>query len=410
MTPRTRLKTWSDSPFEAVTPLAEVAARGVVIAEENGESQVLYESAEHPGWLVKLYRPGLATEPVQVLDRLIALPAEMPPADLALVDRSLCWPVSRVMDGERAAGVVLAKAPPEFRVEMRMISGASVHRLMDIDQLVQTDLDFYAKRGWATPTPQERLAVARNLAAVGVLLERYDIVYGDWSYANALWARGTGEIFLIDMDSCGLTDRLWVESKFWNDPAVPSGSRLSVHTDRYKLAVLVLRCLTGLRGPEPAAAHAALPADVRGGPLGEILWTAVTTGDPSRRPPMSELHALLASTPGFEPAQPAQPATAAAPSLDTRPPSVISVAASLGPAPYGSSSPSSLGRASVPENPHPSTGEPARARPSARPDQGRAGIDAEHAPAGSLLPLVIALFVAALALLAVAGLATSLFS
>ncbi|WP_125637529.1 hypothetical protein [Nonomuraea sp. WAC 01424] len=302
------MRAWSDSPFEAVTPLREVAARGTVIAAENGESEIVYECADHPGWLVKLYRPGRPAEAAGVLERLIALPAGMPAADRALVDRSVCWPVTRVVDGARTAGVVIARAPAEFSVPMRMISGSTTVRLLEVDHLVQSDPAFFARRGWEAPGPAERLSVARNLAAVGALLERHDVVYGDWSYANAFWTRRSGRVFVIDVDSCGLSDRPWVESKMWDDPRVAPGDRLTVRTDRYKLAVLILRCLTGVRGPDPEAAHAALPPAVRDGPLGRALHRSLTvrdgplgralhrslTGsDPALRPPVADLLPLL---------------------------------------------------------------------------------------------------------------------
>ncbi|MFI6497926.1 hypothetical protein [Nonomuraea typhae] len=292
------MRTWSDSPFEATTPLREVAARGAVIAAENGESEVVYECADHPGWLVKLYRPGRRAEPVDVLERLIALPARMPAADRALIDQSVCWPVTRIVDGATTVGVAVAKAAPEFYVPMRMISGSTTTQPLEIDHLVQTDPEFFARRGWAVPVPAERLAVARNLAAVGALLERYDVVYGDWSYANALWTRGSGRIFIIDMDACGISERPWVESKMWDDPCVTPGSRLTVRTDRYKMAVLILRCLTGMRGPDLAAAYALLPETVRDGPLGDALRRSVGAADPDLRPPVSDLLALLDSTAG----------------------------------------------------------------------------------------------------------------
>jgi hypothetical protein len=365
------MKTWSGSPFEAVTKLAEVKARGAVISAENGESVLIYESAEQPGWLVKLYKPGFPREPVDVLDRLIAVPAGLPAADLALVDSSICWPVTRVVDGTRTVGVVLAKAPAEFSVPMRMISGAAQPRLLDVDQLVQTDPEFFGRRGWEPPTTAERLAVARNLAAVGALLERYGVVYGDWSYANAFWARGSGRVFVIDMDSCGIGDRPWAESKSWDDPKAAPGVRLTTYTDRYKLAVLILRCLSGTRGLDFAAAHAALPARLRSSPLGETLSTALTAADPARRPTMAHLLDLLESA-GERASRPAPAA------------------------------PSSPGAGNAAARPRPVRPPGARAPSSRRPP------DPEPLPAGGLLPLMMAACVAMLVLLAVGGL-VSLF-
>ncbi len=52
------MRAWSDRPFGPVTPLPEVAGAGARIAGENGQSTMVYESAAHPGWLVKRYKPG----------------------------------------------------------------------------------------------------------------------------------------------------------------------------------------------------------------------------------------------------------------------------------------------------------------------------------------------------------------
>jgi hypothetical protein len=366
------MRAWSGSPFEPVTPLAEVAARGAVISVENGESEVVYECADQPGWLVKLYKPGFPREPIDVLDGLITLPAAMPRADLDLVDSSVCWPVSRVVDGSRTAGVVLAKAPAEFSVPMRMISGAERPHLLDIDQLVQTDREFFARRGWAAPTGDERLAVARGLAAVGALFERHGVVYGDWSYANAFWARGSGRVFVIDVDSSGIGDRPWVESKSWDDPAVAPGTRLTTYTDRYKLAVLVLRCLSGVRGLDFAVAHAALPTEVREGSLGAALWTGLTATDPEERPAIAEILALLES------------AGTRRSAVRSRPPTPVP-----SPTPAQPSTPS---RPSAPS------------RRSARVPSGAGPVSSDR-----LLSLIILVLVVALVLLAAGGLAAALF-
>ncbi len=92
---------------------------------------------------------------------------------------------------------------------------------LSLDQLVQTDREFYEARDMPVPDRRERVRVARNMLRVGALLERRDVVYGDWSYANLFWARESGRVFFIDMDGCGLTSRSWVECNSWDDP--PSG-------------------------------------------------------------------------------------------------------------------------------------------------------------------------------------------
>ncbi|MFF0863351.1 hypothetical protein ACFYUV_16450 [Nonomuraea sp. NPDC003560] len=432
------MRTWSDSPFEAVTPIEEVAERGAVIAAENGESEIVYECAAHPGWLVKLYRPGHAAAAggaAGVLARLIALPAGMPAADRALIDRSVSWPVTRVVDGGRTAGVVIARAPAEFSVPMRMISGSTTVRLLEVDHLVQADPGFFARRGWETPGPAERLAVARNLAAVGALLERHDVVYGDWSYANAFWTRRSGRVFVIDVDSCGLTDRPWVESKMWDDPRVAPGDRLTVRTDRYKLAVLVVRCLTGVRGPDPEAAHAALPSAVRDGPLGRALHRSLTAADPAGRPAVADLLALLETARPDEfvripvPRPPLGPAAGvphdrhASPADRTAAPADRSASPADRTAAPADRSASPADRTAAPVDRSASRADRAAAapagraaRPEPRPADAAPSEDRRGASPGGvlspgrLLPVVIVVCLAVLVLLAGAGLVASLFA
>lgn len=279
------MRAWSDRPFEPVTPLSGVTARGAVIAEANGQSQIIYECADHPGWLVKLYHRGLCREPDATLDRLIALPSAMRPGELALVDSSICWPVSRIVEegpGGATVGVIFAKAPKEFSAPLRLLTGKVEDHPLELDHLVQDDPGFYRQRGWPEPSFRERMLVSRNLLAVSALFERHELVYGDWSYANVFWSRESGRVFVIDMDACGFGDHVWVESPGWDDPLVPAGSRLDVRTDRYKVAVAVARALTGVRASDPCAAHEALPEPLRISAFGTELLAGITDPMPLR--------------------------------------------------------------------------------------------------------------------------------
>ncbi|QKW38284.1 hypothetical protein HUT06_33320 [Actinomadura sp. NAK00032] len=314
------MRAWSDRPFAPVTQLPDVAAEGARVAGENGQSAMVYECAAHPGWLVKRYKPGFPEEPPEVLDRLIALPAAMSPAERAVVDAATCWPVSRVESGGRTVGVVIAKAPAEFFVRVRTPFGASDPMPLSLDQLVQADREFYEARDMAVPARRERVRVARNMLRVGAVLERRDVVYGDWSYANLFWARGTGGVFLIDMDGCGLSSRSWVECNSWDDPAVRPGERLTVRTDRYKIAVAVLRALTGVRGQDPHPALDALGGPLRAGPFGDALKCAIDD-PPDLRPSSAELLELLESELDARRAPPPAPRPApAAPQQKPEPP------------------------------------------------------------------------------------------
>ncbi|MFI0480849.1 hypothetical protein [Actinomadura sp. 9N215] len=400
------MRAWSDRPFAPVTQLAEVAAAGARIAGENGQSTAVYESAAHPGWLVKRYKPGFPDEPPEVLDRLIGLPATMTPGELAVVDAATCWPVSRVVSGAATVGVILAKAPAEFFTEVRTPFGPPESVPLSLDQLVQADPEFYTARDLAVPDRRERVRVARNLLRLGALLERRDVVYGDWSYANLFWERGAGRVFLIDMDSCGLSSRPWVECNSWNDPAVPQGERLTVRTDRYKIAVAVLRVLTGVRGEDPHPALDALDTRLRTAPFGDALRCSLDE-PPDLRPSSGELLELLESELDPRPARravPADPTPASAPPRRPAPP-----APEPAPARPASAPPAPARAVSAPPTGPARAGRPAPAPPSGENDpfapgyHPGAGIGAERL----VVPLIIACL-GVLALLLLSGVIAAL--
>lgn len=368
------MRAWSDWTSARVVPLAEVAERSREISTENGQSTVLYESAAHPGWLVKLYRPGFPEEPDEVLDRLIGLPATMSERDREIVDAFVGWPVARVVDGATTVGVMLAKAPAEFSVKLRLLSGDVEDCQLELDHLVQDDDAFYEMRDWPPPTWQERMRVGRNLLAVAALFERHDVVYGDWSYANAFWSRGDGKVFVIDVDACGFGDRSWIQSPGWDDPLVPYTAdmpvkpRLDVRTDRYKVALAVLRCLTGVRAADPEHAHAALPRHLRSAVLGRELLAAVT--EPLDLRPLSrgllelletELDSPTAPPPAPEPPEPPEPA--APPRTPEAPPPMPAAPPPMPPA----APPVSRPAPSTPPPPEPVVSEPERPAPAPPP-------------------------------------------
>ncbi|MFD0851443.1 hypothetical protein ACFQ07_04395, partial [Actinomadura adrarensis] len=170
--------------------------------------------------LVKLYAPGCLREPDEVLDRLIALPETMTPRGRRLVDHSVSWPVTRIVDGSSTVGVALAKAPAEFYAPFRLLSEETERRPLEIDHLMPLRSGDYEQWEMAPPTWDERRRVARHLLQVADLFERYGVVYGDWSYSNAFWARRSGRIFVIDVDGCGFGTRGWVETHGWAMPGL----------------------------------------------------------------------------------------------------------------------------------------------------------------------------------------------
>jgi hypothetical protein len=281
------MRTWSDSPFSRIVDLADVQDRGEVIAEYNGESRIIYEIEGHPGWLAKLYIHSISAERARELEDLIALPARMNDSDRELIDSSVAWPVAQIVDGDSTVGVIIAKASDEFFASIKTVPGRVKRMRLEFDHLAMQE-EEYSRRGLDSPSPRERLKIVRQIVAVGDLLERYGIVFGDWSYSNEFWAEKSHQVFVIDVDPCGFTNRPWVESNRLGDPLVPRGNCITTYTDRYKLAVLTVRGLTGERSNE-AAAVGRLPQEVRNSALQQVLTRILTAPTLQERPEVGSL-------------------------------------------------------------------------------------------------------------------------
>ncbi|MFF2778508.1 hypothetical protein ACFVU3_26760 [Streptomyces sp. NPDC058052] len=282
------MSTWSDSPFGAVTEVSSIRLAGEHLGE-GGQSRTVDRLASHPGWVAKFYRDPPGSPDVATLDRLVELPVALSARERETLDRSTAWPVSRLTDGGRTVGVIMAQAPSGFYVPFNLRGGrSSAPRELQLDHLVN-DSAYLTGLGVRPPSRQRRHEIACAFLEVGAVLERHDVVYGDWSYRNALWNHGTGSVFLLDMDSCGIGARPWIASPEWTDPAFPEGSRLTAATDRFRMALLCLRCLTGTRG-EPLDSLDVLERDWPAGDgLPRLLRQALTTADLSRRPRTAEL-------------------------------------------------------------------------------------------------------------------------
>ncbi|MEW2631151.1 hypothetical protein AB0903_05710 [Streptomyces sp. NPDC048389] len=288
------MRTWSDSPFRSRVEIGDVP-QGTVIARDNGESRLVYEIAGHPGWLAKIYKQPVGAARASDLQRLVYLPTGMSQDDQALVDRSLCWPTTRVYDGRDLVGVVMAKAPDPFYARLKAPSGLRDAAPLELDWLALPREKCEAA-GLRPPDTGVRTRAVRELLTAGALFARHDLVYADWSYRNTLWDHRTGRVFVIDMDSCGIGTRDWVESYGWQDPLFPDRSRrLTVYSDRYKLAVMAVRCLTAVR-QDPLAAHRELVATTGSDAFTDALGEALKATRETDRPGPAQLLAALRRT------------------------------------------------------------------------------------------------------------------
>jgi hypothetical protein len=120
-------------------------------------------------------------------------------------------------------------------------------------------------------------------------------VYLDWSYANGFWSTSELAAYVIDIDGCSLGPRLQTETTGWADPLVPLKAMANNEVDRYRVALLVARCLTAERDIEAVLAAgenlARSTPSIRG--VADHVVRALTATSAAARPSLVELSAAL---------------------------------------------------------------------------------------------------------------------
>ncbi len=200
------------------------------------------------------------------LAELVRLPATLSPADRDRLLRDTAWPLARVVQGTQLTGFLMQAIPGRYLGP----NGAGDMKERQLQYLL-----FEPKPMWGNIVPVQvtavlRVSVATECTRLVYLLHGKGLVIGDVSLMNVLWTPGDpAEVFLIDCDGIRLTGARPVlpqaETPDWNDPLQgPSGPDLD--TDRYKLALLVGRVLSGsasLRPGQPLTLRPDIPDRIR---------------------------------------------------------------------------------------------------------------------------------------------------
>ncbi|MEB8337196.1 hypothetical protein [Streptomyces endophyticus] len=265
------------------------------ISEHNGQAVAVRPLTDHPGWLAKLYRPDQHPEDARRLDLLISAPGTLPEADRALLYAGTCWPAARIEGpGNPAVGCVIPMAPEQFRGELRR-GGFSERRFVEIDWLAKSDKSI---RGIGLPAPgaEGRLAACRQLTRLAAILEGLGLVYSDWSFSNAFWSPSQRSVYLIDVDGCQPKKMPDIHQPNWADPLTPPGTDADEYTDRYRLGLLVAKCMTGQRDAHTFHTVAASPWPNQP-TVSEVLLDMLFATDRERRPSAAQLNQALNSGP-----------------------------------------------------------------------------------------------------------------
>jgi hypothetical protein len=234
-------------PLSTVVPLPDLGPLAPPISKDDGQSKSVSPLERHDGWLVKLYRSPVDSADSERLDALITLPETASDRDRALLSSSTSWPVARITGtGNETVGCVIPTAPANFRATLQASATQSLEKYLDVDWLAQPNATLVG-RSLRVPSVAERLKVCRNVVAVAACLERHRIVYSDWSYSNTFWDPLDHLVFVIDVDGCGRRSIPNICQPQWEDPLTARTAPADSCTDRFRVALLVARCLTGQR-------------------------------------------------------------------------------------------------------------------------------------------------------------------
>ncbi len=289
--------------YAGVLELGNLGPLDDPLSKDDGESLEVVPLHRDPGVLFKRYRPELCgPDDSDRLDRLILLPQRISPQDAARLLESSCWPMSRVVHLGTTVGVLIPRAPRKFGAALTSLTGVGKVKPLAIDWLAMSS-GQQTSRGLPGTTFAQRLQVCQDIASVAAVLEREAIVYADWSYANALWSPTEFRGYLIDVDGCAFGRRPWVKTLNWEDPLTPESVPVDNYTDRFRLALLVMRCVTGERDVGVALEAVLRLSTAEGLPdLGRTLERVVNAGRRAERP--SVVAICDAMTPGGAGASP----------------------------------------------------------------------------------------------------------
>jgi len=231
----------------SVVGLGAVQVGGSVGA--GGEAEVfactVAGMAKDTDWLFKRYttptRPDL-----DAMRELVQWPSTLATKDQQIIAESCAWPaavVTETTDPTVVGGVIIAKAPDAFYLNTPTPN--SDNRLKEIQYLILANRS--QKLGVTLPDHTETLAILEHLTRALTVFDTHNIVHGDISMRNILFATNPPRCFVLDCDSATLNNNpagfAAVTTPGWTDPRILNNeiSRPDLQSDRYALAAAIYR-------------------------------------------------------------------------------------------------------------------------------------------------------------------------
>jgi hypothetical protein len=279
--------------LDALGPLGEA------VGNPGGEGRQVCRVPRHPGWLFKEYQSALPIYSRDRLEKLVHLPYAMSADEIALVDGNTSWPSSTIVDeAGRGVGVLIPEAPSRFSTALNTRTGRTVRTVLEFDLLALPSYDQERRGLSAGQSMVDRLMVCASLARVAALLEAKGLIYLDWSYGNAFWDILRHDAYVIDLDGSSFEKRPNIQSNSFDDPRVPQGEKAGLEVDRYRLALLFARAITGTRGElQDTLRHLGViaQADSRSSDVARLLKKSLEAPTIDSRVTCAELYKTLES-------------------------------------------------------------------------------------------------------------------
>jgi hypothetical protein len=268
-----------------------------------------FQLADDPGALVYKQYQGVHAGGVSLpgLASIVRARLRLPDRQQAAFDKLTVWPLRIVVDSSGTPlGVLMRLIDSAFIQDMRLPSGKRASVAREIQHLI-FDPAVARRFGVDVPADRDRMSrfiVCERMAMAMAIMHGANLVYGDLSARNVLYRlHPTPSVLLVDCDAARVKGSAAVnkqqDSPDWD---APEGAQQTQSSDRYKLALFVLRCMLPGRNAslnrDPATARAVL------NPSGQQLMRAALTGPPNDRPPAREWLSWLRQQIGRQPLPP----------------------------------------------------------------------------------------------------------